>query len=72
MTIFEPSNRVEVKTPKGDGIIWLVTDYGHETDTIYTVIINDTGQMWQFTHKDLIIKNNLTFGRNGYISKENH
>lgn len=72
MIIFEPSNRVEVKTPKGDGIIWLVTDYGHETDTIYTVIINETGQMWQLTHKDLIIKNNITFGRNGYISQENH
>ena len=71
MTIFEPSNRVEVKTPKGDGIIWLVTDYGHETDTIYTVIINETGQMWQLTHKDLIIKNNITFGRNGF-SQENH
>ena len=65
MIIFEPSNRVEVKTPKGDGIIWLVTDYGHETDTIYTVIINNTGEMWQYVHKDLIIKNNITFGRNG-------
>ena len=65
MTIFEPSNRVEVSTPKGDGIIWLVTDYGHETDTIYTVIINTTGEMWQYVHKDLIVKNNITFGRNG-------
>ena len=71
MIIFEPSNRVEVKTPKGDGIIWLVTEYGHETDTIYTVIINETGQMWQLTHKDLIVKNNVTFGRHGY-TKENY
>ena len=62
--IYEPSNRVEVSTPKGDGIIWLVTDYGHETDTIYTVIINDTGEMWQWRHKDIIVKNNITFGRN--------
>lgn len=71
MTIFEPSNRVEVKTPKGDGIIWLVTEYGHETDTIYTVIINDTGQMWQLTHKDLIVKSNITFGRHGDYYQEN-
>ena len=35
--IYEPSNRIDVKTPNGDGIIWLVTDYGHETDTIYTL-----------------------------------
>ena len=63
--IYEPHNRVEVSTPKGDGIIWLVTDYGHETDTIYTVIINSTGEMWQYCHKDIIVKNNITFGRNG-------
>jgi len=65
MIIFEPDNRVEVSTPKGDGIIWLVTDYGHETDTIYTVIINETGEMWQLRHKDIVVKNNITFGRNG-------
>ena len=66
MIIFEPTNRVDVKTPKGDGFIWLVTDYGHESDTLYTVIINDTGQMWQFTHKDIIVKKNITFHRDGY------
>ncbi len=65
MIIFEPSNRIDVKTPKGDGIIWLVTDYGHETSTMYTVIINHSGEMWQFTHKDLIVKDNVTFGRDG-------
>ena len=54
--IFEPQNRVEVSTPKGDGILWMVIDYGHETDTIYTVIINDTGEFWQFTHKDIRAK----------------
>ena len=63
--IFEPSNRIDVSTPKGDGIIWLVTDYGHETDTIYTVIINETGELWQFIHKDIIVKPNITFRRNG-------
>lgn len=62
MIIFEPTNRLEVITPKGKGIIWLVTDYGHETDTIYTVIL-DSGEMWQFTHKDLKVRDNLTFGR---------
>lgn len=63
--IFEPTNRVDVTTPKGDGIIWLVTDYGHETDTMYTVIINVTGELWQFTHRDIIVKPNITFRRNG-------
>jgi len=61
--MYEPSNRVEVNTPKGPGVIWLVMDYGHETDTVYTVIINDTGELWQFTHKDIRVKNNITFRR---------
>jgi hypothetical protein len=63
--IYEPTNRIDVITPKGDGVIWLVTDYGHETDTIYTIIINSTGEMWQFLHKDIIVKPNITFRRNG-------
>ena len=52
--IYEPHNRLDVTTPKGDGIIWLVTEYGHETDTMYTVIINATGELWQYTHRDII------------------
>ncbi len=62
--MYEPKNRVEVNTPKGKGVIWLVTDYGHETDTIYTVIIDATGEIWQYTQKDLLVRNNITFGRN--------
>ena len=63
--IFEPVNRLEVTTPKGDGVVWLVTDYGHETDTIYTIIIDATGELRQYAHKDIIVKPNITFRRNG-------
>jgi hypothetical protein len=62
MNIYEPHNRVDVTTPQGDGVIWLVTEYGHETDTMYTIILND-GQVWQFTHKDIVVKDNVTFNR---------
>lgn len=61
-TIFEPNNKIDVITPKGKGTIWLITDYGSETDTIYTVIQNN-GELWQWTHKDLKINQNITFGR---------
>lgn len=63
--IYEPTNRIEVTTPKGDGVIWLVLDYGYESDTIYTIIINATGELWQFTNKDIIVKPNITFRRYG-------
>lgn len=62
MKIHEPHNRIDVTTPQGDGVIWLVTEYGHETDTMYTIILNN-GQIWQFTHKDIVVKDNVTFGR---------
>jgi len=65
--MYEPNNRLDVETPKGPGVIWLVTDYGHETDTIYTVILNESGEFWQYTNKDNRAKNNITFGR--YIKK---
>lgn len=69
MVIHEFINRIEVSTPKGDGILFFVIDYGHESNTIYTVIIDETGEMWQFTHKDLVVKSNITFGRHGYTEK---
>lgn len=61
MVIFEPQNRIEVVTPKGEGFIWLVTEYGTETDTIYTIILKESGEMWQMTHKEIRVKNNWTF-----------
>jgi hypothetical protein len=63
--IYEFRNRIEVTTPKGDGIILYMIDYGHETDTIYTIIINETGELWQYTHSQLIVKPNITFKRYG-------
>jgi hypothetical protein len=63
--IHEFTNRIEVITPKGEGIILYLIDYGHETDTIYTIIINATGELWQFSHKDIIVKPNITFKRYG-------
>ena len=65
MRIYEPKNRIDVITPKGEGVIWLVTEFGTETDTIYTIIINTTGEMWQYAHKDIIVKPNITFKRYG-------
>lgn len=62
MIIFEPQNRVYVNTPKGEGIIWLVTEYGTETDTLYTVI-QENGEIWQWIHKDIRVLPNISFGR---------
>lgn len=60
--ILEIQNRVEVDTPKGKGVIWLVTEFGTETSKVFTVI-QDSGQIWEWQPKDLKVKDNATFGR---------
>jgi hypothetical protein len=67
ITIFEPSNQIEVQTPKGRGSIWLVTEYGTETEKIFTCIIKSTGEIWEYRPKDIQVIDNITFGR---IKKE--
>lgn len=60
--MLEVVNRVEVVTPKGDGFIWIVTDYGTETSKVYTVIQNN-GELWEWQPKDIKVKQNITFNR---------
>jgi len=62
MTIFEPQNRVEVLTPKGKELIWLVTEYGTETSKLFTVI-QDNGEIWEWQNKDVKVLNNISFNR---------
>ena len=63
MIIFEPANQLEVQTPKGRASVWLVTEYGTETEKVFTCIIKETGEIWEFTNKDVRVINNITFGR---------
>ena len=63
MTIFEPENQLEVDTPKGRASVWLVTEYGTETEKLFTCIIKSTGEVWEYTNKDIRVVNNITFGR---------
>lgn len=62
MFILEIENRVEVETPKGDGFIWLCTEFGTETSKVFTVI-QDNGQIWEWQPKDIKVKDNISFNR---------
>lgn len=61
--IYEPVNRLEVETSKGRASVWLVTEYGCETPKVFTCIINDTGEVWEFTNDKIKVVANETFGR---------
>ena len=68
MIIYEPHNRLEVDTPKGRATVWLVTEYGTETEKVFTCIIKENGEIWEFTNRDLHVVDNLTFGRGKFNS----
>jgi len=70
MIALEFRDPVEVSTPKGDGYIWYMIDYGAHSDTLYTIIIKETGECWQMSHKDFRVKTNVSLGvRDHYQNK---
>lgn len=62
MIALEFSEPLEVTTAYGDGYIWYMIDYGAHADTLYTVIIKETGECWQMSHKDFRVKTNTSLG----------
>jgi len=62
MVIFEPSQAIEVDTPRGRGRIWLVTEYGSEIEKVFTIILYD-GCIWEFTNRQIKVTENITMGR---------
>lgn len=50
-------------TPKGSGIAWFMIDYGPEADLMWVVVINDTGEIWTFSNKEVRAEKNITLGR---------
>lgn len=54
---------IELSTPKGIGLAWLVTDYGVESDLMWTVAIHETGEIWTFANPNVRATTNITMGR---------
>lgn len=62
MMALEFKEHLEVVTPKGDGYIWYMIDYGPQSDTLYTIILKESGECWQMSHKDFRVKANVSLG----------
>jgi|TARA_R110002012_G_scaffold264441_2_gene447777 hypothetical protein len=63
MIIYEPRQQLQVNTPKGKGRVYLITEYGTEIEKIFTVIIDATGEIWEFGNQDINATRNKTMGR---------
>jgi hypothetical protein len=55
---------VEVHVPMFDkfGYIWYMIDYGPQSDTLYAIVLKDSGEVWQLPHKDFRISKNVSYG----------
>lgn len=63
MRILQLNPPMPMDTPKGPGLAWLHTDYGPEYDDVWTVALNETGELWKFNNKEVRAQKNITFGR---------
>jgi hypothetical protein len=54
---------IPVNTPKGSGLAWLLIDYGPEHDLMWTVAIDDTGELWTYGNPQVRAQKNITLER---------
>ena len=66
--MLELQQQVCVTTPKGNGRLFLVTEYGSEIEKVFTVIL-DNGEIWEFTNEHVKATNNVTFSRDNHVRK---
>lgn len=63
MTIIQLNPPLPILTPKGKGLAWLVVDYGCEHHLMWTVAINETGEIWTYPNTEVRAEKNITMGR---------
>ncbi len=51
---------IPLATPRGNGLAWLVLDYGAEMDLRWVVADDATGQVWTWNNRDVRAQPNVT------------
>ena len=67
--ILQLNPMIAVYTPKGKGNAAFLIDYGLESD-LYFVILQDSGEIWTYSVKEVKLCQNITAGRK-YEQKKN-
>ena len=71
MTIIQLNPPIPVITKnKGRGLAWLIVDYGPEHHLMWTVAINDTGELWTLPNTEVRAEKNITMGRMSCVKNE--
>jgi hypothetical protein len=61
--ILQLNPAIPVSTPKGKGLAHFLIDYGMESNLIWTVFIDETGEIWSFQNHEVRAQKNITMGR---------
>jgi hypothetical protein len=63
MTILQLNPTIPINTPKGPGQAILVIDYGNEHHLIWTVILDESGEIWSYQNPHVRGQKNITMDR---------
>jgi hypothetical protein len=54
---------IPLVTPRGRGLAHFLRDYGIEHDDYWTVVLDETGEWWTFSNREVRAQENITAGR---------
>jgi hypothetical protein len=54
---------IPVITKKGKGFAYVLIDYGIDYDLLWVVGLNENGECWTLSNKDIRFDENITLGR---------
>ncbi len=55
---------IPVETPRGKGQASVLIDYSPEHDLYWVVFLDEGGECWTFSNRDIRAQTNITLGRN--------
>jgi hypothetical protein len=54
---------IPLRTSRGSGWAHFVIDYGMDSDLIWVVFLDESGECWSFSNREIRAVKNYTFGR---------
>ncbi len=63
MTILQLKPPIPINTPRGPGLAHFINDESIESDIIWTVFIDETGECWSYRNREVRAQKNITAGR---------
>jgi hypothetical protein len=54
---------IPVSCPYGDGYALFLIDYGQEHNLLFTIALNETGEIWSFDNTKVKLQKNISMGR---------